>query len=552
MPLPSISPSTASVHRGKTKQFTGSNIPSGAFWTVYGTGSIDQNGVYTAPASGGGPTAVISYHTEAWAYFPPAYFTKNADDSLTKSTNEPAYYGQCVSTATLNSAMDQVEYIAHTDNPYWVGVRNGTGSLEFVYSLNGNQIRETHPNGNVVSPSFGIGIGQTMKFRIEPGGHLTIWVNDVLKYTSAHVYYTEPLYFMCDAVAPAGTNFKPPKFIGPTIGFTYLHAEAAVSVLPEILLPSEGCELYCDPYIMTQADGSAVNTLTDYSGKDRHLNAEAAPAPTFKTNILNGKSVVRFDGAQQPLRNASSVPVRCGWVVAKYNALMFPDYKGLLSSFANIGVLVGNTGDIEWFDWQYKPLWEFRSDDRIYPQSAFPGPMNQFRVLFFRFWDGPLVFDGIQLGADRNFGRLWNGDVALLALYSRDFTEEEVRAYTQKLAANFGLAALADVYPYQADVSDTAETSLRTVNTYDPPEGDRIVEVLDAPKRLLNLKFSVAGEAEARAMKKFHRDHYPEVPCIYRDYRFTPPEDIEGYINSPYELEGSTGDFQYSFTFREK
>jgi hypothetical protein len=231
---------------------------------------------------------------------------------------------------------------------------------------------------------------------------------------------------------------------------------------------------------------------------------------------------------------------------------MFPDYKGLLSSFANIGVLVGNTGDVNWFDWQYRPLWEFRSHDRIYPQSAFPGPMNQFKVLFFRFWDGPVIFDGVQLGADRNFGRLWNGDVALLALYSRDFTEEEVRAHTQKVAANFGLSALADVYPYQADVSDTAETSLRTVNTYDPPEGDRIVEVLDSPKRLLNLKFSVADEAEARAMKKFHRDHYPEVPCIYRDYRFTPPEDIEGYINSPYDLEGSTGDFQYSFTFREK
>jgi hypothetical protein len=261
--------------------------------------------------------------------------------------------------------------------------------------------------------------------------------------------------------------------------------------------------------------------------------------------------VARFDGSQQPLRNSSLIPVRCGWVVAKYNASMFPDYKGLLSTFANYGVLVGNIGDVEWFDWQLPP-WEFRSDDRIYPQSTFPGPMNQFKVLFFRFWDGPLNLDGIQLGADRNFGRLWNGDVALLALYSRDFTEEEIRAHTQKLASNFGLAALADVYPYQADVSDTAETSLRTVNTYDPPEGDRIVEVLDAPKRLLNLKFSVAGEAEARAMKKFHRDHYPEVPCIYRDYRFTPPEDIEGYINSPYELEGSMGDFQYSFAFREK
>lgn len=555
MPLPSITPSSASVHRGQSKQFSASNFPLAAFWTLYGPGSIDQNGLYTPPVAAGGPTtAVISYHTEVWSYFPSTYFVKNADDSLTKTTDNPAYYGQCVSTATLNSAMDQVEYIAHTNNPYWVGVRSATGSHEFVYSLNGNQIRETHPNGNVVSSSFGIGIGQTMKFRIEPGGKLTIWVDEVLKYTSVHVYYTQPLYFMCDAVAPAGTIFKPPKFIGPTIGFTYLHAEAAVNILPPILLPYEGCELYCDPHIMAQAEGSGVTTLTDYSGKDRHLTA-AAPVPTFRTNVLGGKSVVRFDGSQQPLRNPAAVPVRCGWIVAKYNAGTFPaypNYKGLLSDFNYQGILVGSTGETRWYDFTW-PGFEIRSDDRIYPSNACPGPMSQFRIIFFRFWNGALICDGLQLGRDRTFtDRLWNGDVALLALYSRDFTEEEVRAHTQKIAANFGIATLADVYPYQADVSDTAETSLRTVNTYDPPEGDRIVEVLDAPKRLLNLKFSAAAEAEARAMKKFHKDHYPEVPCIYRDYRFTPPEDIEGYIDSPYELEGSANDFQYSFTFREK
>jgi hypothetical protein len=553
MPLPSITPSSGSVHRGQSKQFTGSNIPPGAFWTVYGPGSIDQNGLYTPPVSAGGPTtAVISYHTEVWAYFPSAYFVKNADDSLTKTTDNPAYYGQCVSSATLNGAMDQVEHIAHTNNPYWVGVRSATGSHEFVYSLNGNQIRETHPNGNVVSSSFGIGIGQVMKFRVEAGGKLTIWVDEVLKYTSVHVYYTQPLYFMCDAVAPTGTIFKPPKFIGPTVGFTYLHAEAAVNILPPILLPYEGCELYCDPHIAAPADGSPAGTLTDYSGKDRHLTA-LATVPTFRTNVLGGKSVVRFNGAQQHLRNPASIPVRCGWIVAKYNAGTFPaDHKGLLTDYYWQGILVSSILDQRWYDF-VAPGFEFRSDDRIYPSNAAPAPMAQFRIIFFRYWNGALLCDGIQLGRDRTFtDRLWNGDVALLALYSRDFTEEEIRAGAQKIAANFGMAALADVYPYQADVSDTAETSLRTVNTYDPPEGDRIVEVLDAPKRLLNLKFSVAGEAEARAMKKFHRDHYPEVPCIYRDYRFTPPEDIEGYINSPYELEGSTNDFQYSFTFREK
>lgn len=551
--MPTISPSTASIHRGSSKQFTGSGISSGAIWTLYGSGSIDQNGLYVAPAAGGGPSGIVSYHTTVWEYFPPQYFTRNADDSLTKITNEPGYYGQVSCLPKLAAAGDSVEFVSHVTNPYWVGLRNTPANMECVFFGNDSRVREYHPSGPLVqSAPIGIGQGDVLRIEIIPGGKVMFSVNGVPRYTSVYIYYTASQTFVMDAAAGLGTLHLPPRFNGPTINANYLHAEANFNLLPEILLPYQGCELYCEPHMQAQAEGSGVPTLNDYSGMSRNLTA-ASPVPTFRTNVTNGKSVVRFDGAQQPLRNSSAFPVRCGFVVAKYNAAAFPDYKGLLTSFVNHGVLVGNIGDVEWFDWINKPMWEFRSHDRIYPQSAYPGPMNQFKVLFFRFWDGPVTFDGIQLGADRNFaGRLWNGDVALLALYSRDFTEEEIRAHSQKLATHYGLPALAEVYPYQADVSDTAETSLRTVNLYDPPEGDRIVEVLDAPKRLLNLKFSVAGEAEARAMKKFHRDHYPEVPCLYRDYRFTPPEDIEGYINSPYDLEGSTGDFGYSFTFREK
>ncbi len=45
-------------------------------------------------------------------------------------------------------------------------------------------------------------------------------------------------------------------------------------------------------------DGDAVSTWTDSSGNSRHATQTGASTlmPTYKTNIINGKPVVRFDG----------------------------------------------------------------------------------------------------------------------------------------------------------------------------------------------------------------------------------------------------------------
>lgn len=548
--MPTISPTYAAIKHSQTRQYTGTGITT-PVWTLYGPGSLSQTGLYTAPPTGWAE-CMVSYHSNSWDYFPPIYFQKNADDSLTKTTSVPAYYGQVTSAARLNSAFDYVEYYAHTVNPYWVGVRNLTGTMEFVYSLNGNSVREYHPSGPLVTSGvFGMGAGDLIRIEILAGGQLRFSVNGVAQYTSVYSYHTNPLLFEVDGVANAGTVYLPPRFNGPTIS-NYSHAEASAFVQPDLLLPPEGLEIYCEPHLMTGANGSAVSKLIDFSGYSRHLTAATAQ-PTLQTGVQGGKSVVRFNGSQQPLKNSSYVPVKCGWVVAKYSpATQFSGYRGLLTSWVNWGILVGNTGDNKWYDFQF-PSFETRSDDRIYPNNLVPGPMQQFRIVFFRFWGGALLLDGVQLGADRNQGRLWEGDVALLALYNREFSEEEIYANTKALAANFALGTLApDVYRYQADVADTAETALQGVNIYDPPDGARIAEVLGAPKRLLDLKFSMADAAEVRDMKTFHKNHYPDATCFYRDYRLVPPEDIEGYIDSPYQLEGSGHDFAYSFTFREK
>ena len=321
--------------------------------------------------------------------------------------------------------------------------------------------------------------------------------------------------------------------------------------MPTLLTPTDGCELYCDPHQDALASGQPVTYLQDYSGKGRTL-ASAATNPIYATAQINGKSVVYWDGTMKPLVNNTSFKIQCGWIVAKYDGAAFGGYNGLLTGTATEGILVGSgAATTKFFNFGNK-YFEFRSNDLIYPSSNAAAPMNVYKLIFFRYWQ-PIIVAGIELGQDRaDTTRKWNGRVAFVALYSRDFVEEEIRTYSQNIAFNFGLT-LADVYPYQPDTDGINESSVQAVNFYDPPEGDRISESIGEPKSVLDLKFSGADQKEVETMKAFHKSHYASAtPCYYRDYAVTPPVDLEGYITSPYSLSGANNNFNYSFQFRGK
>lgn len=43
-------------------------------------------------------------------------------------------------------------------------------------------------------------------------------------------------------------------------------------------------------------DGDPVSSMTDFSGQSNHGTASTTARPTYKTNIINGKPIIRFDG----------------------------------------------------------------------------------------------------------------------------------------------------------------------------------------------------------------------------------------------------------------
>lgn len=310
-------------------------------------------------------------------------------------------------------------------------------------------------------------------------------------------------------------------------------------------------ELFLEAQTQTQTTGQSVSSFNDLSGNNRHLIA-SSNQPTVA--VSGGFKEIRIQRTNNVLKHVGYFVVKCGWILAKING-NFLSYDGLLTDLIDLGILVGKPSssvfsDVADFGFEF---WDFRLNDKIYPKENAPAPIDQFKLIFFNSYVRSGV-NGIQIGKDRNnSGRDLDGSVRMVALYSEGFnSEEEIRAQSEVIANFYGLT-LADVYPYQADIKGASENPAHSVNFYDPPEGARISESLDDSRRIIELKFSAADQKEVKAVKKLYADHYAQAaPFIYRDYRFTPPEDIEGYLDSLYELEGENNDWIYSFKIREK
>lgn len=541
-----INPSSITLEPNQTQQFTQSGLIS-PVWTLDGVGSLNQFGLYAAPATHG--AALVRVHTPFWNYVNLAFFDKNSDDSLTKNTSASGYYTQAKSAGQLKQAGDYVEFTIARTNPYWTGLENDAVTHRLIISaFSGGEIREYHPAGDLISGTIVFSIGDLCKMTILAGGQIEIRRNGTVVYTTVRTYENQNLRFVQDGELPTGTVIKVPKMQASN----YTEFQAAVTVSPPILTTRQGLEAYYQADTLALANNAAVENFADLSGKGRHLTAKTSDYPLFKT----AGNYIQFNGStNSALANNALFPVTCGFMVAKYDDPLFPvapdGFKGLLSDLTSLDIFVGNANTNKFFDFGWE-LHEFRFDERIYPDSDAPAPMQNWRLLFFRFWKG-MMMEGVQIGQQRSLSaRKWKGGVKFLALYSQNFTEEEIRKNAESLANHYAIT-LADVFPYQPDANGVDENGSQTVNFYDPPEGDRISETISEAKRILEMTFSGADQSEVKELKSFFKSHYEQaLPFITRDYRFTPPEDIEGYFNSQYNLTGSYPEWKYSFKFREK
>jgi hypothetical protein len=537
--MPVITPSSANLQPNETQQFTQSGISS-PVWTLEGFGTLNQSGLYTAPNSVA--SSLIRVHSSAWNYVNSIYWTKNADDTLTKTVAE-GYFDVVSSTAQLNAVGDFVEYLQPaTSYVYWTGLSGDSSQITNTALFGGNKIREVHPSGNNnTSSEVGIVPGDIIKFEIIADGYVLVLKNNSPIYTTINTFINKNLRFVIDAVHPTGTVFQLPKFSTSN----YSEAGASVVVSPPLLLTKSNLELYCQTNTLNLADDASVSSFTDLSGKGRNLTA-SSNQPVFKTS--DGR--IQWNGSQSALKNTANFQLNCGFILAKYDGSTFADYNGLLSDCGDIGILAGNTGGNTLFNFNHS-LYEFRSNDRIYASSFAPGPMNTFKLLFFKFWT-PITVNGIQIGDDRTFpNRKWNGSVKLIALYSRHFCERDIRAMAKTIADAYSLS-LADVFPFQADTASEFVSSKKVLRSGNDEFGS-VTRVKRGKKKKFKLNFTNRSQTEIDSSDSYLDAHHPELPFIYRNYAFIVPRDTEVLSLSDEVSQSSNGVnlFNYSFEARE-
>ena len=318
-------------------------------------------------------------------------------------------------------------------------------------------------------------------------------------------------------------------------------------LISDDLLPWEGAELLARIDKITLANSSAITAIDDLSGHARHL--ASASGWTFQTNVQNGKPVIRGSGADNaPFTNNSTFTMRCGFIVAKYNGANFDNYRGLITDLGANAILVGNNASSIFFDFNYE-LFEFRANDRIYAAEHSPAPVNAFAVMFFRYWEN-LTLSGICLGQDRaNGARRWNGDIAAVALYSKNFQDSEVREYSQKLANFYGLA-LANVFPFLGEYGASVDKDkiFKSNKAYD---GTKVVRVKTSSKRSGTANFTEREQTEFAAADRIWETNYPATPVVLRDYGVLPPVDINAYITSKLTRKANDTLIDYSFDYEE-
>jgi len=135
-----------------------------------------------------------------------------------------------------------------------------------------------------------------------------------------------------------------------------------------------GLKLWLDASQITGLnDGDAVATWSDLSGQSNSLTqGTASQKPTYKTNILNGKPVVRFDGVDDRLASAANFGTNNS-LSGNLTTSVFVVYQKAVSNAGNVlgwGTVATSLGALGVYDDNSSALWAYAGSNN-YPFTPF-------------------------------------------------------------------------------------------------------------------------------------------------------------------------------------
>jgi hypothetical protein len=193
------------------------------------------------------------------------------------------------------------------------------------------------------------------------------------------------------------------------------------------------------------ADGP-IGGVTDLSGLGNHLT-QATNGPTYKTGILNGLSVARFDGTNDFLTAtalSTSQPMTLFFVLQKGSGINFRVVCDGLDASNNTTFYRANANN----------GWNLYAGTGLPDGTVTDAAFHIYSVVFngassALYEDGVSrvsgnagtngYLTGFRLGADRNGAGLYDGDVAEVLLYDRVLSDPELAQVLAYLQDRWGL-----------------------------------------------------------------------------------------------------------------
>jgi len=188
------------------------------------------------------------------------------------------------------------------------------------------------------------------------------------------------------------------------------------------------------------SDGAPVSSWPDSSVNGNNATqASSGNRPLYKTNILNGKPVVRFDGSNDFLEFSELINIRSAFFVVKHNTGN-QDYAPLL----------GHSSLYDWAGGEGSALFEPTNTDADIRNGTIQiNGIDDTPVTAVK----PTEFVAISVVAvgdtraqfitnDRNAGRYWNGDFAEIILFSTSLSDADRDAVRDYLRTKYNLTSI--------------------------------------------------------------------------------------------------------------
>lgn len=183
------------------------------------------------------------------------------------------------------------------------------------------------------------------------------------------------------------------------------------------------------------SSGAGINRWHDLVGSVDLVCA--ANAPLWQASAVGGRAAIKFDGTRNPLAGAGAGGVfKQIFIVASIDEATFGAFRGLVTGQNVTAVLVGNSGDTRFFNFDFSASspYRFRRDNISYEEQNQSAAMNGAYAIYSARARSGFNLDGIQIGRDRaDAARAWKGSICEAIFCRAELTESRETDFFQYL-----------------------------------------------------------------------------------------------------------------------